>query len=158
MCTLTSVVRSQHAIGLTRKSIPRTSISEYNKAFRASCCVHSAHGVCVLHNTLVRYLVCLCVCGHKNEQFERNGAVYELYLLRTSQKSKNISFYIPHERERTSGSREKQTGIVCASLWDRLMYMGGARVGIPVIIGPRKMDPWYSVCFIMGLSYVRGWS
>ena len=52
---------------------------------------------------------CLFVCGHKNEQFERNRAVYELYLLRTSQKSKNISFYIPHERERTSGSQEKQT-------------------------------------------------
>ena len=49
------------------------------------------------------------VCGHKNEQFERNRAVYELYLLRASQKSKNISFYIPHERERTSGSQEKQT-------------------------------------------------
>ena len=50
--------------------------------------------------------VCVCVCGHKNEQFERNRAVYELNLLRTSQKS---SFYIPHERERTSGSQEKQT-------------------------------------------------
>ena len=39
--------------------------------------------------------VCLCACGHKNEQFavERNRAVYELYLLCTSQKSKNISFY-----------------------------------------------------------------
>ena len=53
--------------------------------------------------------VCLFVCGHKNEQFERNRAVYELYLLRTSQKSKNISFYIPHELERTSVSQEKQT-------------------------------------------------
>ena len=52
---------------------------------------------------------CVFVCGHKNEQFERNRAVYELYLLRASQKSKNIGFYIPHERERTSGSREKQT-------------------------------------------------
>ena len=52
---------------------------------------------------------CLFVCGHKNEQFERNRAVYELYLLRASQKSKNFSFYIPHERERTSGSQEKQT-------------------------------------------------
>ena len=29
--------------------------------------------------------------------------------IRTSQKSKNTSFYIPHERERTSGSQEKQT-------------------------------------------------
>ena len=30
-----------------------------------------------------------------NEQFERNRAVYELYLLCISQKSKNISFYMP---------------------------------------------------------------
>ena len=52
---------------------------------------------------------CLFVCGHKNEQFERNRAVYEFYLLRASQKSKNISFCLPHERERTSGSQEKQT-------------------------------------------------
>ena len=31
------------------------------------------------------------------------------------------------------------------------MYVGacGARE-VPVIIGPRKTDPWYSVCFIMG--------
>ena len=36
------------------------------------------------------------------------------------------------------------------------MYVGGARVGIPIIIGPRKTDPWYSVFFIMGPSYVRG--
>ena len=62
MCTLTSVVRSQHAIGLQKKTIciPRTSISEYNKAFRAGWCVHSAHGVCVLQNTLVTHLVSLC--------------------------------------------------------------------------------------------------
>ena len=53
--------------------------------------------------------VCLFVCGHKNEHFERNRAVYELYLLRTRLKLKNISFYMPHERERTSGSQEKQT-------------------------------------------------
>ena len=53
--------------------------------------------------------VCLLVCGQKNEHFERNRAVYELYLLRTSQKSKNISLYVTHERERTSGSQEKQT-------------------------------------------------
>ena len=42
-----------------RICIPRTIISEYKKAFRASWCVHSAHGVCVLQNTLV---VCLFVC------------------------------------------------------------------------------------------------
>ena len=58
MCTLTSVVQSQHAIGQTRLQrkrtcIPRTSVSEYNKAFRASWCVHLAHRVCVLQNTLV---------------------------------------------------------------------------------------------------------
>ena len=55
-------VRSQHAIGQTRLQrkgcIPRTSISEYNKAFR---CVHSAHGVCVLQNTLVCLFVCVFV-------------------------------------------------------------------------------------------------
>ena len=56
MCTLTSVVRSQHATGQTmRICIPRSSISEINKAFRASWCVHSAHGVCVLQNTLVLF-------------------------------------------------------------------------------------------------------
>ena len=62
------------------------------------------------------------VCGHKNEQFERNRAVYELYLLRASQKSKNISFYIPHERERTSGSQEKQTSNFFALLKLRLLF------------------------------------
>ena len=70
-------------------------------------CSFSARGLCFTEHSSL--FVCLCVCGHKNEQFERNRAVYELYLLRTSQKSKNISFYIPHERERTSGSQEKQT-------------------------------------------------
>ena len=51
--------------------------------------------------------VCLFVCvRHENEHFERNRAVFELYLLHTSQKSKNISFYMPDEQERTS---EKQT-------------------------------------------------
>ena len=54
MCTLTSVVRSQHARS-NKICISGTSISEYNKAFRASWCVHSAHGVCVLQTTLVYY-------------------------------------------------------------------------------------------------------
>ena len=67
-------------------------------------CSFSARGLCSTEHSC-----CLFVCRHKNEQFERNRAVYELYLLRASQKSKNISFYIPHERERTSGSQEKQT-------------------------------------------------
>ena len=44
--------------------------------------------------------VCVCVCGHKNEHFDRSRPAYELYFLRMSQKLKNISFYIPHERER----------------------------------------------------------
>ena len=51
MCTLTSVVRSQHAIGQAMRI--RTSISECIKAFRPSWCVYSVHGVCVLLNTLV---------------------------------------------------------------------------------------------------------
>ena len=43
------------------------------------------------------------------QDFEQNRLVYGLYLLRMSQKLKNINLYLPHERERTSGSREKQT-------------------------------------------------
>ena len=70
-------------------------------------CSFSAQGLCSTEHSSL--FVCLFICGHKNEQFERNRAVHELYLLHTSQKSKNISFYIPHERERMSGSQEKQT-------------------------------------------------
>ena len=51
----------------------------------------------------------LSVCGNKNEHFERNRAVYGLYLLCTSHELNNISLYMPHKRERTSGSREKYT-------------------------------------------------
>ena len=54
--------------------------------------------------------VCLFVClSAPTQDFEQNRLVYGLYLLRMSQKLKNISLYLPHERERTSGSREKQT-------------------------------------------------
>ena len=45
----------------------------------------------------VGMFICLFVCGHKHEQFERNRAVYELDLLRTSQKSKKFYFNMPHE-------------------------------------------------------------
>ena len=44
-----------------------------------------------------------------SQDFEQNRLVYGLYLLRMSQKLKNINLYLPHEREHTSGSREKQT-------------------------------------------------
>ena len=54
--------------------------------------------------------VCLFVClSAPTQDFEQNRLVYGLYLLRMSQKLKNINLYLPHERERTSGSREKQT-------------------------------------------------
>ena len=56
MCTLISVVRSQHAIGtrsIIETRLQRKRICIPHKAFRASWCVHSAHGVCVLQNTLV---------------------------------------------------------------------------------------------------------
>ena len=54
--------------------------------------------------------VCLFVClSAPSQDFEQNRLVYGLYLLRMSQKLKNINLYLPHERERTSGSREKQT-------------------------------------------------
>ena len=48
------------------------------------------------------FFVCLWA---QNEQFERNRAVYEPY----ESELENISFYMPHERESTSGSQEKQT-------------------------------------------------
>ena len=54
---------------------------------------------------------CLFVCGHKNEQFERYRAVYELYLLRTSQKSKNISFYIATSRTRAYVSEPEKADV-----------------------------------------------
>ena len=51
--------------------------------------------------------VCLFVClSAPTQDFEQNRLVYGLYLLRMSQK---LNLYLPHERERTSGSREKQT-------------------------------------------------
>ena len=97
-------MRSAGQTRLQRKRIciPHTSISEYNNTFRASWCVQSAHGVCVLQNTLVF----LCVCGHQNEQFERNRAVYELYLLCTSQKSKNIT-YLTNESVRQGAKKSR---------------------------------------------------
>ena len=53
--------------------------------------------------------VCLSVClSAPSQDFEQNRLVYGLYLLRLSQKLKNINLYLPHERERTSGSQEKQ--------------------------------------------------
>ena len=52
-------------------------------------CIFSARGLCSTEHSSV--FVCLFVCvRHKNEHFERNRAVYELHLLHTSQKSKNI--------------------------------------------------------------------
>ena len=58
----------------------------------------------------VSRFVCLFVClSAPTQDFERNRLAYVLYLLRMSQKLKNINLYLPHERERTSGSREKQT-------------------------------------------------
>ena len=49
--------------------------------------------------------VCLFVClSAPTQDFEQNRLVYGLYLLRMSQKLKNINLYLPHERERTSGS------------------------------------------------------
>ena len=59
LCCAESACHKSNKTTKKRICIPRTSISEYNKAFRASWCVHSAHGVGVLQNTLV---VCLFVC------------------------------------------------------------------------------------------------
>ena len=47
--------------------------------------------------------VCLFVCTN----FEQIRLVYGLYLLLMSLKLKKFNLYLPDERERTSGSREK---------------------------------------------------
>ena len=58
----------------------------------------------------VSRFVCLSVClSAPTQDFEQNRLIYGLYLLRMSQKLKSINLYLPHERERTPGSREKQT-------------------------------------------------
>ena len=50
----------------------------------------------------VSRFVCLFVClSAPTQDFEQNRLVYGLYLLRMSQKLKNINLYLPHERERT---------------------------------------------------------
>ena len=66
--------------------------------------VFIARGLCSTEHS------CLFVClSAPTQDFEQNRLAYGLYLLRMSQKLKNINLYLPHERERTSGSREKQT-------------------------------------------------
>ena len=60
--------------------------------------------------------VCVFVCGHKNELFERNRAVYELYLLRASQKSKILaSTYLTNESVR-QGAKKSRLKIFVAVL------------------------------------------
>ena len=54
MCTLTSVVQmAESACHRSNNAKKKDDLYQYTKAFRASWCVHSAHGVCVLQNTLV---------------------------------------------------------------------------------------------------------
>ena len=73
----------------------------------------------------VSRFVCLSVSlSAPTQDFEQNRLVYGLYLLRMSQKLKNINLYLPHERERTSGSREKQT-----------FHIFGALLKLPFKIG-----------------------
>ena len=51
----------------------------------------------------VSRFVCLFVClSAPTQDIEGNRLAYVLYLLRMSQKSKNINLYLPHERERAS--------------------------------------------------------
>ena len=76
--------------------------------------MEACHPVCASMGRVigvsVGMFVRLCVCGQKMSTLSETArAVHKLYLLRTSQKSKNISFYMPHERVPTSGSQEKQT-------------------------------------------------
>ena len=63
--------------------------------------------LCTLEHTRGRVIgvsVRMCVCGHKNEHFEQNKAVCELYLLRTSQKSSFCSTY-PSQLQEAEKSR-----------------------------------------------------
>ena len=69
-----------------------------------------AAGVDLSVGRSVCLFVCLFVClSAPSQDFEQNRLVYGLYLLRMRQKLRNINLHLPHERERTSGSREKQT-------------------------------------------------
>ena len=48
----------------------------------------------------VEMFVCLSVCGHKNEHFERSKPVYELYLKRMSRKCEILaSMYLTIESD-----------------------------------------------------------
>ena len=63
--------------------------------------------------------VCLSDClSAPSQDFEQNRLVYGLYLLRMSPKLKNINLCLPHERERTSGSREKSAFHLFLALFD----------------------------------------
>ena len=85
--------------------------------------------------------VSLFVClSAPTQDFERNRLAYMLYLLRMSQKLKNINLYLPHERERTSGSREKQT-----------FYIFWALLKLPFKIG----DPFTSTIITIAQAQVN---
>ena len=85
--------------------------------------------------------VSLFVClSAPTQDFERNRLAYMLYLLRMSQKLKNINLYLPHERERTSGSREKQT-----------FHIFGALLKLPFKIG----DPFTSTIITIAQAQVN---
>ena len=85
--------------------------------------------------------VCLFVClSAPTQDFERNRLAYMLYLLRMSQKLKNINLYLPHERERTSGSREKQS-----------FHIFGALLKLPFKIG----DPFTSTIITIAQAQVN---
>ena len=65
--------------------------------------------------------VCLSVClSAPSQDFEQNRLHYGLYLLRMSQK---LNLYLPHERERTSGSREKQTFHIFLALLNYILIL-----------------------------------
>ena len=82
----------------------------YSSFYPVRACAVRGRVIVLSVSRFVCLSVCLFVClSAPTQDFEQNRLVYGLYLLRMSQKLKNISLYLPHERKRTSGSREKQT-------------------------------------------------
>ena len=96
MCTIITVKQTHH--------VTNTHVGNHFYPVRA----------CAARGRVIVLSVCLSVClfvclSAPTQDFEQNRLVYRLYLLRMSQKLKHINLYLPHERERTSGSQEKQT-------------------------------------------------
>ena len=80
MCTLTSVVRSQHATVKTKRiCIPRTSISEYNKAISGVFIQRT--GLCYTEHSS-----CKCICFKSYAKFLLTTMALHLFREKSSHK------------------------------------------------------------------------